>query len=208
MKQKIKIKAEDLAHWYLRLNGFLTTTNFIIHSIRRGQTKTEIDIIGIRFPNRIELFDHNDPISDDSLFKKIEKPHITICEVTTSRCKINDSIRKKQDNLEDVLRTFGFFCTDKIKTVATDLQNQGKFENENYYVTFLLFGNQSDEDLKKSLPGAIQTNWRDVLTFIYNRFKKYRRIKTAHSTWKSPGKNLYDKAISSNEITTGLSSPR
>jgi hypothetical protein len=42
-----RLTAEDVTYWYLRLNGFLTIQNFIVHGNRRGRTKTDIDVLGV-----------------------------------------------------------------------------------------------------------------------------------------------------------------
>jgi len=60
----MNIKSEKLAYWYLRLNGFLTIENFIVHPDDRGCQRTDVDILGVRFPNRSELFYY--PMEDDN----------------------------------------------------------------------------------------------------------------------------------------------
>ena len=47
-----EFQAERLAYWYLRLNGFLTIENFILHPRTTGKQKTDIDLVGVRFPHR------------------------------------------------------------------------------------------------------------------------------------------------------------
>ena len=44
------LNAEDIAYWYLRLNGFLILRNFLVHGDRPGETRTDIDVLGARFP--------------------------------------------------------------------------------------------------------------------------------------------------------------
>src|SRR2546426_644182 len=39
-----------------RLNGFLTIRNFVIHPERGNDQRTDVDILGVRFPHRSELF--------------------------------------------------------------------------------------------------------------------------------------------------------
>ena len=48
------IHPEKLAYWYLRLNGFLTIPNFVVHPDNGSNQKTDIDILGVRFPYRAE----------------------------------------------------------------------------------------------------------------------------------------------------------
>lgn len=47
-------KAERLASWYFRLNGFLTTENFIVHPDSGADQRTDADILAVRFAHRAE----------------------------------------------------------------------------------------------------------------------------------------------------------
>jgi hypothetical protein len=51
----VGIKTEKLVYWYLRLNGFLTIENFVVHPDQSREQRTDVDIIGVRFPFRAEL---------------------------------------------------------------------------------------------------------------------------------------------------------
>jgi hypothetical protein len=53
-----EISSEKLAYWYLRLNGFLTITNFIVHPDFGRSQRTDVDILGCRFPYRQELLEN------------------------------------------------------------------------------------------------------------------------------------------------------
>ena len=45
-----RIKTEQLAYWFFRLNGCLTIVNFLVHGERRGREGTDADILAIRLP--------------------------------------------------------------------------------------------------------------------------------------------------------------
>ncbi|HEV3146870.1 MAG TPA: hypothetical protein VGZ47_23485 [Gemmataceae bacterium] len=47
--------AEELAYWYLRLNGCFTIPNFVVHPDSGTNQKTDIDVFAVRFPFRAEL---------------------------------------------------------------------------------------------------------------------------------------------------------
>jgi len=55
---------EHLCTWFLRLNGYLTTTNFYAHD--KHETLGEIDVIAVRFPHSQEL--HFDDFKTLELF--------------------------------------------------------------------------------------------------------------------------------------------
>jgi len=48
------MKPEELAHWHVRLNGFFTITNFVVHPTRKGSQLSDGDIVDVRFPYRAE----------------------------------------------------------------------------------------------------------------------------------------------------------
>ena len=82
----MEIKSEKLAEYYLRLNGFTLTTNFYLHPDRKGGERAEIDLIGVRFPFRMEL----SPNADDELFTQIkDKSLIVIAEAKRGMCDLN-----------------------------------------------------------------------------------------------------------------------
>lgn len=43
-------KFEQLALWYLRLNGYLTVPNFVLHPDTPGSERTDADLLAVRFP--------------------------------------------------------------------------------------------------------------------------------------------------------------
>jgi hypothetical protein len=48
-------RAEDIASWYFRLNGFLSIPGFVIHPDEcRRHPRTEADLMGGRFPHSTE----------------------------------------------------------------------------------------------------------------------------------------------------------
>ena len=76
----MKITSEQLAYWYLRLNGFLTIQNFIVHPDSGSEQRTDADVLGVRFPYRAEL--KPNPMVDDVPFTKVaDKPFIVMVEV-------------------------------------------------------------------------------------------------------------------------------
>ena len=43
--------AEEIAYWYLRLNGFLPLTNFVLHGQPGHRRTSDADLIAVRFPH-------------------------------------------------------------------------------------------------------------------------------------------------------------
>jgi hypothetical protein len=52
--------------------------------------------------------------------------------------------------------------------------------------------NAYNEDLKDQYPNVPQYLWEGVLTFIYRRFRAFRRQKWSHPQWDDLGQKLWD----------------
>ena len=61
------LRAEKVAYWYFRLNGFFQIDNFVVHPKKPGSQPTDADLIAVRFPYRGEslLDDPADVMLDD-----------------------------------------------------------------------------------------------------------------------------------------------
>ena len=46
----MEITAGQLAYWYLRLNGLLNIPDFVVHPEQGGNQRTDVDVLGVRFP--------------------------------------------------------------------------------------------------------------------------------------------------------------
>lgn len=45
---------EDLAYWYLRLNGFFPIANFVVHKTDGVEHRSDVDVLAIRLPHVYE----------------------------------------------------------------------------------------------------------------------------------------------------------
>ena len=187
-----KVEAEKLAYWYFRLNGFLTIPNFVVHDEWEEQQRTEVDILGVRFPYRAELLVNS--MCDDEVLTKIkDKPYIIIAEVKKGRCKLNGPwTNPKEKNMDRVLRAIGAFADDTVSEVAQRLYEDGFYENKLCYLSLFCVGKKKNSYWLKKLPNVPQKLWDDILKFIYNRFKKYEEQKASHKQWDETGHQLWD----------------
>jgi hypothetical protein len=188
----VEITAEKLAYWYLRLNGFLTTQNFVVHPDSGRDQRTDADILGIRFPYRAELSPN--PMRDESLFATVkDKPYIVIAEVKKGRCKLNGPwTDPKLENLQRVLKAIGALPDSEIEPAAKDIYTKGIFSNKEYHVSLVCFGKRRNSTVSKALPEVPQILWDSVLKFIFSRFTAYERQKVSHGQWDEAGKSLWD----------------
>ncbi|OJX33697.1 MAG: hypothetical protein BGO74_08170 [Burkholderiales bacterium 68-12] len=89
----MRIPSERLAFWFLRLNGFLTIPNFIVHPEGPRDDgaypqQTDVDVLGVRFPFRAE--NRRRPMPDHPLFMaERRRPMVVLSEVKTGQCGLN-----------------------------------------------------------------------------------------------------------------------
>ena len=171
---------EELATLYFRLNGYFTAPNFLLHQESGRTSLTDIDILAVRFPYQQEIpyqqqiaFD-NDP---KLVLSNSQLTDVVLVEVKRSRTEFNESW-KRRENIEYVLRWVGFTSNkDEVELVARDLQRNKKTTSGNFHFRMMLLtGGSSAEDYIIPLD--------DVLSFIKERFNKYRLQKREHSPWR------------------------
>lgn len=126
-KEKSLIQ-EQLVKLYLRLNGYFST-GFIIHSSEKGNINTEIDLLAVRFPKNSEP--EREISQDHVLFTSSRYIDFLICEVKShgKKPKFNESLRNNLDNIEKILKWFGFFSDEEITNYSSDVHNI--FQNGN-----------------------------------------------------------------------------
>ncbi len=184
------MKPNDLVLWYLRLNGFLSVSNFVLHPEKRGSQETEADIVAVRFPHRAE-FD-SDPEADDRRFaKRVAKPYFVVAESTSGICKLNDPWTKP-DAFRYVLQAFGPVAADRASVVAARLAEAGFYSDEFIDCGLLCFGIIENPDLRRRYPSVDQILWREVVGFFHRRFSEYDRRKRDHEQWDLVGNKLWD----------------
>lgn len=188
----MRITAEKLAYWYLRLNGFLTIQNFIVHPDTGSAQRTDADILGVRFPYRAEL-KLNPMVDDDPFVQFKDRPYIIIAEVKKSTCRLNGPwTEPEKENLQRVVRALGAFPEDQAEPVAKAIYTSGAFHNSAYDLTLACFGESANSDINKNFPDVPQILWDKVLTFIHNRFRGYRDQKASHGQWGPRGMELWN----------------
>lgn len=150
---------EELAYWYLRLNGFFPITNFVIHS---RPHHAEADILAIRPPNVSEeirvgrkLVCDNEIVSDGEESKNI----FVYCEVKTGDNYEIDNLFNTE-RIKYALRRFGLNPeTTTINGSVTPLEN-GIFKK-------VLIGNINNMGVNAKF-----IDLDDVIKFICKRFRE------------------------------------
>lgn len=183
---------EALGYWYLRLNGYLTTVNFIVHPDQGRNQETDADILGVRFPYRAENL--HQPMKDaPAMIGHAGQIQVVIAEVKTGRCALNGPWTKpERQNMNRILHAIGPIQSKHVPEAAKNLYEHGYFDHKNISVRLLCLGREASEEITASYPAVPQITWRKVTDFIYERFSKYRRQKVSHQQWDAGGHQLWD----------------
>jgi len=201
---QVQVESEALAYWYLRLNGYLTTTNFVIHPDEGRNQETDADVLGVRFPYRAENMRR--PMKDDpSVVGAPGKVHIVIAEVKSGICALNGPWTKpERKNMVRVLRAIGVFHSKEADTAAKALYETGKYSGSKSDVSLLCFGRDKSDTVSQTYPAVPQITWNQALTFIFNRFREYRREKSSHPQWDKTGHTLWNASDATREVAVFL----
>ena len=192
------ITPEGLAYWYLRLNGFLTITNFVVHPDMGRDQETDVDILGVRFPFRKENLRH--PMQDAPIWSRhgTNRALIALVEVKAGRCALNGPWTKpERENMLRVLQAVGAMPHEESKLASTEIHKTGRYSSQLYTVMIVCIGGQRNVAIEQDYPQVPQILFSDTLEFIYDRFQKYRRQKVSHGQWDDNGKNLWNAACTS-----------
>lgn len=198
---RYKFEAERLAYWYLRLNGFLTIENFIVHDEEGGQQRTDADVIAVRFPYRREALhdvgSHPHWMRDDARFSE-KRPFVAFVEVTTGPCKLNGPwANRDKANLPRALRAVGASGTNKkVLQVAEEMYQTGGYESKLREFGFLCIGREVNRELADTRPKVRQITWHEVVDFIFDRFYQFADVKREHPQWPPDGHLLWDAFMS------------
>jgi len=190
------MKYEALAYWYFRLNGFLTTVNFVLHPRRGGSQRTDADILGIRFPYRAEFPEGTE--SDEPEFAGTLLPFFVIAEITRGECKLNGPwTDPDRGNIGAVLSAIGVYPPETVSAIAQLLYRDGRGEQSGTIGSLFCVGNAQNSTLRSRYPAVPQKTWGEITAFIWRRFRAHRTTKTDVEQWDSTGQQLSELSIRS-----------
>lgn len=127
--------ASDLVEVFLRVNGYLTLSDWQIQGMnRRGQwdTITDVDIVGLRFPGDVYLADSHDPdvqstleVSGELLLLEPDTVDVIVGEVKEGEAVFNPAM-KRHETLHTVLHRVGWLYSEPgLDQAVDDLARQG-----------------------------------------------------------------------------------
>ncbi len=193
-----RLEPEKVAYWYFRLNGFLQIENFVVHPQRPGSQCTEADLIAVRFPHRVErLIDNPDAIMRDDVAGLLlcELIEVVIAEVKTNDpCCLNRSwTERERRNIERVLAAIGCLPAERIEKAAADLYEGGVHRSEGLRIRLVAIGRCQND--YPEIPQVEQLTWENILSFIWDRFHQFGRLKTDAQQWDDTGKKIKELAL-------------
>ena len=179
---------DRLSYWYLRLNGFLTIENFVVHPDAGPNQRTDADLLGVRFGHRSENL--LQPMEDDKTVTAVKAyANIIIAEVKKGQCALNGPWKEANDqNINRVLSAIGCIGATELKAASQELYGQGSYVGNCCTVRLMAFG---DRHGQLQIP-VQQVLFDDMLEFIYGRFWEYRRQKASNGNWPQDGVRLWE----------------
>jgi hypothetical protein len=189
------INPEHLAYWYFRLNGFMTTVNFVVHPEQGSEQRTDVDVLGVRFPFRAELL--SEPMVDDAPFtEEKQRPYVIIAEVKKDRCKLNGPWTRPHDqNMNRVLTAIGVIHPSEQDAAAAALYTTGVFQGGNVLLSLCCVGAMENREVRRQFPDVPQILWPQITAFIYQRFHTYFYQKLSHPQWDQTGRLLWQLCV-------------
>jgi hypothetical protein len=180
------------AEWFLRLNGFFTVLNFVVHPIEPDEgtvQRTDADVLGIRFAHRREIVSGN-PLIDHAPFQDSCRPLFIIAEVKAGLCSLNGPWSRWEDeNVQNVLSSFGGVAPELLNKVAGALYENGRFLSEQFEARLVCFGAFPATNLAEDI---LQFTWAEVFSFIHDRFTTFWRAKKQNQQWPPIGRYLWE----------------
>lgn len=159
---------EEMAYWYLRLNGFFLIQNFVIHRTNKVVYSSDIDLLAVRFPHVFEEIGGQEDDWDNILRSYFDVNKITgiICEVKTGSFKELSLFKKEK--IEYAINRFGF--APDIASYAETLTNESKISipNTNFEIGKLFVSN-----LPPKRKNFLYISIGEIRAFIEMRIEKY-----------------------------------
>lgn len=178
---------ERLAYWYLRLNGFLTIENFVVHPDAGSNQRTDADLLAVRFKHRAELLENS--MQDDPLVAECNAyANVIIAEVKTRQCALNGPWTREEDqNIQRVLKAIGCLDEDEISVASEALYRSGEFVKNRASIRLMAFGDRENSELRSA---ATQILFDQMIRFIYERLAAYEQQKRSVGNWAPDGEFL------------------
>ena len=216
-------RAEILASWYLRFNGYFPLKDFILHDagekIQPGGQLTDADLLAVRFPYTIEIIKGE---NEDITVKTHDKLDIhqgnldfVIAEVSSEACKFNWLVRQENEEyklvqvefLKYVMRRFGWWQDDgKINQISDSLSKEKFYSEEQRVdanetivtrVRLLSFGVAPTPELpiQQIIFAEMLDYMKCDLFACYGQTDEFKKIVSDHKQWDTLIHEIYKRLL-------------
>lgn len=184
-------RAEQVASWYFRLNGFLSIPGYVVHpDTPRRFPRTEADLMAVRFPRSVEKINQI-PMRDDRCITELTNPSQTLfvlIEVKSDLCRINGPwSREEEGNMQRAIGRLGFADDAELDAIAEEMYRSLRWESNDYVLQYVAVGKRRNDGLANRYPALVQITWKDIGKFLYRRFKEFPEKlgvgEPVHSQW-------------------------
>jgi len=190
-------RAEEVASWYFRLNGFLSIPGFVVHpDVVRRNPMTEADLIAVRFPYSQELIAGRVMVDDPRLTNLGSDSQVLfrLVEVKTDLCNINGPWSNERDgNMQRVIRRLGFARPDDVPPIATAMYQDLRWQDANHILQYITVGERVNDGRQRQYPKLVQITWPEIAGFLFERFSRFPEKLSAdrrliHEQWPAFGR--------------------
>jgi hypothetical protein len=122
-----------------------------------------------------------------------------IAEITKEPCKLNDPwTDPDKENIQYALSAIGAYRRDDNDAIAKSLYAHCTYPaptvTQEPLFQLIAVGRAASKDLQNKFPSLLQLELPAMLSFIHQRFAKYRDQKRNHSQWDTFGQGLWKEA--------------
>lgn len=166
--------AEQLAYWYLRLNGFLPLTNFVLH-YETDHATSDADAIAVRFPHVFEAVGGQNDDWDTRFtrwgLRLTEECVGLIVEVKSGQMgqgQLQQHLAGRHWRVRHAIKRLGIFRQPEADRIAKSLENERITRAGEFAFAKLLVSSNGPLD-----DSWLHLSLDDAVTFIRARMKKY-----------------------------------
>lgn len=136
--------AEELAYWYLRLNGFFPISNFVVHKSSRVSHTSDVDLLAIRPPFVYEEVGGQPQDWDTYLTGKLDfnRSIGLVCEVKSG--SFEDEKLFRGDHLRYTLPRLGLVSPKNIEQALAGLSQSATVEVDGGTLVAKLFASSAE----------------------------------------------------------------
>ena len=184
-------RAEEVAEWFFRLNGFFLIPGFIVHpDYRQPFPRTEADLLGIRLKDSAEGFQSKSerggqkksyrPMVDHHRLigagknGTVRKHLVAMVEVKAGLAAINGPWSDvRSGNMARALRRVGFGNRQEIDVASASMYERLRYVGPDFIVQYFSVCGSRNPELTDRYPDLIQITFEEISEFLRDRFVRF-----------------------------------